>query len=437
MDALSRIPLLKWHDKGMHATGGDECAGDVQMGRESEDRRMLRALVGQQMGHDATQREDEQFGACDAVGQSDGGFDGLVLVGLERGIAGEAPGRVFVFNAAYDGVEHLDALLRVASDARFSTEHDAVHLLDDRVEDIGHFGARRHGVFDHAFEHLRGHDDFASVVGAAFDDLALDDWQVFDGALAAEVAARDHDAAAGFHESVDVGDGLLVFDFGDDACLAAFLFEQELQVLEVPRLACEAQREVVHAQLDAEIEIGVVFLRQGWQAHRHAGEIDVSAGLHLSFDQNGADDALGGDSGDLDLDQAAIDHDDVAHFEVAAELGVVDGHGVARGGWSIRFAEQFDHIADLELPGLLHIARADAGACEIHEHCDLTPCGRGGGPHTAMHGAHPFMGSVTHVQANDVCTFGNEGGDDFLTFRCWAEGAEDFGFAHENGREVP
>jgi hypothetical protein len=42
------------------------------------------------------------------------------------------------------------------------------------------------------------------VVGAAFDDVALDDGQILDGALAAEIAAGDHDAGAGLDEGVEV-----------------------------------------------------------------------------------------------------------------------------------------------------------------------------------------------------------------------------------------
>ena len=67
---------------------------------------------------------------------------------------------------------------------------------------------------------------------AALHDVALDEWQVLDGALAAEITTGDHDAAAGLDEGVDVVDGLLVFDFGNDARLALLLLKEELRFLE-------------------------------------------------------------------------------------------------------------------------------------------------------------------------------------------------------------
>jgi hypothetical protein len=57
-------------------------------------------------------------------------------------------------------------------------------------------------------------------------------------------------------------------------------------------LTGKAQGEEIDAQFHAEVEIGVVLLRQRRQAHGHAGEIDVAAGFHLPLGHHGADDAL-------------------------------------------------------------------------------------------------------------------------------------------------
>ena len=61
------------------------------------------------------------------------------------------------------------------------------------------------------------------MVGATLDDLTLDERQILNGALAAEIAARDHDAAGCLDECVDVVERLLILDLGNDAGLALLL----------------------------------------------------------------------------------------------------------------------------------------------------------------------------------------------------------------------
>lgn len=51
----------------------------------------------------------------------------------------------------------------------------------------------------------------------------------------------------------------MVFYFGDDAGFAAFLFEEELQVLDVAGFTGEGEGDEVDAEFDAEIEVEVVF----------------------------------------------------------------------------------------------------------------------------------------------------------------------------------
>ena len=420
----------------MHAAGADERAADVQTRGEGKDRRVFRSLMCEQVRHDAAHGEHDQFGARDAVGERHGGFHGLVLVRFQRRIAREAAGGIFFLDAADHGVEHLDALQWVAAHRRLTAEHDAVHLLDDRIEDVRDLRAGRHGVFDHAFEHLRGHDDLAAVIRAALHDLALDDGQFLDGHLAAEIATRDHDAAAGLDERVDVVERLLVFNFGDHARLAAFLLDEQLQMLHVSGLAGEAQREVIDAQLHTEVEIRVVLLRQRRQAHGHAGQIDVAAGFHLPLRQNGADDVLGGHFGRLDLDHAAIDHDHVARFEVFAELRVVHHHRILRARLCLRFAAKLDRVAHLELPGLLDIAGANARPGEVHEHRDFMSAAGRGLADSVVDAAHPVVRAMAHVEAENVRARADELGDRFETFRGGTERAENFGFAHvEAGME--
>ena len=408
-DRFLGITFDEFEDVGLHAARRDEGAADVELRREGENRGKFGTLMSEQMRHDTAQREDEKLGTRNAVGQEDGGFHRLVLVGLQRGVTGETAGGIFFLNAPDDGVEHFNALVRVAADAGLATEHDAIHLLNHGIENICHLGARRHGVFDHAFQHLGGDNDFAPVEGAALDDMALDQRQVFNGTLAAEIAARDHDAGAGLDQGVNVFQGLLVFNLGDDAGLAAFLFQKQLQVLDVSRLAGKAEGEKIHFQLHSEIEIGVVFFCQRRQTNGHAGKIDVTAGFHFSLGQHGADDTLVTDLRGFDLNHAAIDHDDITDLHIPAEIRVIDRDGKRDRGGHLRLAAKLDDVTHLKLPGLLDIAGSDARAREVHEHRDLSSGMAGSLANPCINRAHPFMGGMAHVQADHIRTFGDQG----------------------------
>ena len=189
------ITFFEGHLDGLNAAGESEDATDVQVRGEGEDGGEFGALVGEEVGHDAPESESDEFGTGNGVGEDDGGFGGFVFVGFEGGVGGKTAGGVALLDAAGDGIEDFDAFVGVLADAGFAAEHDAVDLFDDGVKDVGDFGPGRDGILDHAFEHLGGDDDFSTVVGASFNDVALDDGEVFNGAFAAEVAAGDHDAA--------------------------------------------------------------------------------------------------------------------------------------------------------------------------------------------------------------------------------------------------
>ncbi len=223
---------------------------------------------------------------------------------------------------------------------------------------------------------------------------------------------------------------LLVLDLGDDTSLAVLLLQQKLQVLDVARLAGKAEGEKVHAELDAEIKVGVVLLRERRQPHGHARQVDVAAGLHLPLGEHGAENAAGADFGGFDLDHAAVHHDDVTRAEVFAEFGVVDRDRKRDGRSGFGLAAQLDLIARLKLPGLVEIAGADARSGEVHEHGDFLGTPGGGLAHTAIDGPHPVVGGVAHVQPENVGSLGDQLADSFGGFGGGSEGAEDFGFAH-------
>ena len=160
----------------------------------------------------------------------------------------------------------------------------------------------------------------------------------------------------------------------------------------------------------------------------------MTAAFHLALGQDGADDVLERDFSRLDLDHATIDHDDVSRLQVLAEVRIVHAYRVLCGRNDLRLAAEFDGVSYLKLPWLLHIARANAGACEVHEHGDLAFGSRSSLPHPGIDRANPFMRGMAHVQPDDIGPFSDDVGEDFRAVRGRTEGAKDFRFTH--GRDL-
>ena len=79
--------------------------------------------------------------------------------------------------------KNFDAFHRITADAGFATQHDRIRLLENGVGDIGDFGARRHRILDHRFQHVRRDDDRFAETQAALHDSPLNDRQFFHRAL--------------------------------------------------------------------------------------------------------------------------------------------------------------------------------------------------------------------------------------------------------------
>ena len=104
-----------------------------------------------------------------------------------------------------DARQHAHRIDRVVADRQFFREHHAVGAVEDRVGDVGRFGAGRPPAADHRQQHLgRGDRRLAVRVGLA-DQLLLRDRDALDRDLDAEIAARDHDAVGGLEDLVDRG----------------------------------------------------------------------------------------------------------------------------------------------------------------------------------------------------------------------------------------
>ena len=264
--------------------------------------------------------------ALQFVGHDDGAFDELLpRAGQFRVL--EIMRAAAAFDARGDAVENFDALERIFADGGFAAQHDGVGLLENGVGHVGDFGARGHGRFNHAFEHVRGDDDGFALAQAGFDDAPLDDGQFFVGNFDAEIAARDHDAVGFVDDFFEVFDGLLVFDLGDDERVRFGLVEKFAQLKQVAGFAHEGQRDEIHAEFEAELHVGDVLGGERGQADFDAGQIDVAAAAEFAFGEDFALDLVAGLGEHFHLDGAVVNEHHVADVDVVDEILVVHVHG--------------------------------------------------------------------------------------------------------------
>ena len=273
-------------------------------------------------------------------------------------------------DARGDAVENLDAFERIFADGGFAAEHDGVGLLENGVGHVRDLGARGHGRFDHAFEHVRGDDDGFADAQAGFDDAALDDGQFLVRDFDAEIAARDHDAVGFAHDGFQVGDGLLVLDFGDDERRGLSLLEQFPQLQQVAGFADERKRDEIHAHFEAEPDVLDVLGGERGQADFDAGQIDVAAAAEFAFGEHFALDLVAGLGEHLHFDGAVVNEHHVADVDVVDEIGVVHVHGALL---LAAFAAdgEGEFLAGLQIERHADVAGADGRPLGVHHDADV------------------------------------------------------------------
>src|SRR5581483_11479556 len=107
-----------------------------------------------------------------------------------------------------------------------------------------------------------------------FDNTALNDRQFFVRDLNAQIAAGDHDAIRGADDFVEVGHGLLVFDFGDDERRSGMVLKELLELKQIARFANERKRNEIDADLETKENVLDILGRERRKADFHAGQID-------------------------------------------------------------------------------------------------------------------------------------------------------------------
>ena len=198
----------------------------------------MRAHPAGVLRHAAVPGEDQQGGRLQFVGHDDGAFDELLarlgelgrIVKLRTAAAFDARGNL---------IEHFDALQGVFADRGLAAQHDGIRLLEDGIGDVGDFGARGHGRFNHAFQHVGGNNHRPADPQAGLHDAALDDGQLFVGDFNAQIAARHHDAVRLAHDRFQVFDGLLILNLSDDKGMRLARLKHFAQLEQVAGLAHE------------------------------------------------------------------------------------------------------------------------------------------------------------------------------------------------------
>src|SRR5690625_5194133 len=159
----------------------------------------------------------------------------------------------------------------VASDRGLAGEHDGVGPIEDGVGNIASLGAGWARRLDHRLEHLGRGDDWSTEEVREADDPLLGYGHLFEGYLDAEVTARDHDGIGLGEDLVDIVEGGILLDLGDDQWSLGYTTTQ------IPDILCaldEGEGDIVCLGLDEEVEVIEVLLGEGGCTDPDAGEVD-------------------------------------------------------------------------------------------------------------------------------------------------------------------
>ncbi len=230
--------------------------------------------------------------------------------------------RILLLDRGRDRRHRAHRFERIFAARRFAAEHDRIGAVEDRVGDVGGFGARRSRTRNHRLEHLRSGDDRLRGAIGARDQVFLDQRHVFEPDLDAEVAARHHDAVGGQHDVVDVFERFVLFDLGHDRNAFAALVHERTHALDVGRAAHERDAHPVDAGVEAEGEMFEVAIGHRIELERAVGIVDA---LHRPQSAAAFDPGVNvaaHDRFDDERDRAVGEIDVFAGLDVGRQTGV-------------------------------------------------------------------------------------------------------------------
>src|SRR5262245_5231060 len=203
----------------------------------------------------------------------------------------------------------------------FFGKHKRVGAVQDGVGNVRHFSAGRSRIPHHGAQHLRCRDHrLAQVVGFA-DHHLLYRRNALLGNFQSQVPTRHHDAVDVFKNAVEMVDGFVLFDFGDDRNRCAAALHLAPRVENILAVAHEGKRDHIDFLLDAEGE--VLFVLVGERAYVQAGAGKVNA---LVRPENAANDDPAFNFvlaylQRFEFDLAVTEQDRIAIFDDSGEAG--------------------------------------------------------------------------------------------------------------------
>ena len=178
----------------------------------------------------------------------------------------------FTLGCAGDRIHHCHGFNRVGTNSRLLREHHGVGSVKNCVGDVGHLGPRWARRADHRIEHLRRRDRSARVFAGQPQQPLLHHRHVLDRQLDSKVAAGHHDRVADSDDVLGAGHGLRLLDLCDQRHARVLA-----QLGHLFRLADEAQRDHVNADLNSRREVGEVFFGDRRQLVGRAGDVQPLA----------------------------------------------------------------------------------------------------------------------------------------------------------------
>ena len=175
--------------------------------------------------------------------------------------------RPFRFDVFNDLTHGTHGVHRVLSDAGLAAEHDRVRPVQDGVGHVVDLRPCGGGRFNHALEHLRGHDDGLALGHALADNVFLQQRHLLHGHLHAQIPPGHHHGVGRFEDGVEVFDGLGLLDFGHNAGVLACRVDLVTEFVDVRRLTHKREPNPIHVFRQGEFQVSLVLGRDAGQRH--------------------------------------------------------------------------------------------------------------------------------------------------------------------------
>ncbi len=353
----------------------------------------------------------------------------LLAFVVQEGVFGKTS-TAAAFDTACHTVENFDTFDWVFACGGFSGEHDGVCLFEDGVGYVGDFCASWDRIHDHRFEHVGSDDDWAAMFEAALDDAPLDDWKVFHGAFDPQIAACHHDRIGFADDFIEVPDGELILNFGDNMRLTSVAFEDLAEDVDIIAFSAKREGYEVDAHFCAEGNICEILFGQRREVHLDAGEINVAPGAHNSLRENLTANTVALFGEDLHVNHTVVDQNGVPFGDIIDQSIVVY---IDRVDFFTPFASngEFENITVFKFQFCRQITGADCRALRIHQDAHLAMELVGDETDAWDEGAHPVVGGMAHIQPEDVGAGFHQSVEGFLRLCGRAQCGYNLCFAHD------